>query len=201
MEEVETFEKATDALKHDHRVMEKVLAVLERLVDFSGDPSMGLWEKTVNFIRGFADRCHQLKEEKILFPALEERGMVREGGPIGIMLAEHEEGRKYTRAMSVAVAFGKGDPEATIPTLLENGRAYLRLLRDHIRKEEEVLFELADGLLTREEQRALAREFEEYEAKEIGPGAHEGYLKLAEELERFPGKNPPSGVNRVTLAT
>ena len=179
------FEKATEALKHDHRVIEKVLAVLERLMEGSVGASLETWRKAIDFIRNFADKCHHLKEEKILFPALEERGIAREGGPIGMMLMEHEEGRGYVRQMAAALHLAEEDSKAAEKSLLDNARAYLRLLRQHIRKEEEILFEMADEVLTREEQNKLLCEFEEHEAKEIGPGVHERYLKLAYELERY----------------
>lgn len=177
------FDRATDALKHDHRVIEKVLAVLERLIENPAGTSIETWGKAVDFIRNFADKCHHLKEEKIFFPALEERGIPREGGPIGMMLMEHEEGRGYVKMMAAALALAKEDPEAAKTTLVENATAYLRLLRQHISKEEEVLFEMADETLTAEEQKQLLRDFQEHEAREIGPGVHEKYLKIAQELE------------------
>jgi hemerythrin-like domain-containing protein len=177
------FEKASDDLRRDHRVIEKVLTVLERLTERPIEGSIEAWRRALDFIRNFADKCHHLKEEKIFFPALEERGIPREGGPIGIMLMEHEEGRGYVKLMAAALALTEEDPQADETSLIDNARAYLRLLRQHIRKEEEILFELADEILTREEQNRLLREFEEHEAREIGAGVHERYLKIAEELE------------------
>ena len=179
------FEKATEALKYDHRVIEKVLDVLERLTAASAQASLETWRKALDFIRNFADKCHHLKEEKVLFPALEEHGIAHEGGPIGMMLMEHEEARGYVKVMVAALALAEKDPKDARTTLVENARAYLRLLREHIRKEDEVLFEMADEVLTQEEQKELLQEFEEHEAKEIGPGVHERYLKLADELERY----------------
>ncbi len=182
---VAAFPKATEALKHDHRIIEKVLAVLDKLTETSEEVSLATWGKVVDFISNFADRCHHLKEEKIFFPALEERGIPHDGGPIGMMLAEHDEARGYVKLMAAALALGGEDPEAAKTTLVENARAYLRLLRQHILKEDQVLFNMADEALTPEEQRNLLQEFEEHEAKEIGPGVHERYLKLAHELERY----------------
>ncbi len=170
--------KATDALKHEHRIIEKVLAALQGFTESPGKARLENWGKAVDFIRNFADRCHHLKEEKIFFPALEKQGIARDGGPIGMMLTEHEEGRSYVRAMAEALK-GEVPPKTA---LVENARAYLSLLRDHIRKEDEILFNMADEVLSSEEQKKLLREFEEHEAKEIGPGIHEKYLKLAEEL-------------------
>jgi len=183
MENEAVFERATEALKHDHRVIEKVLAVLERLTESSVGASLETWRKAIDFIRNFADKCHHLKEEKIFFPALEERGIPREGGPIGMMLTEHEEGRGYVRLMAAALLLAEEDPKAAETSLLDNARAYLRLLRQHIRKEDEILFEMADEVLTQEDQNKLLREFEEHEAKEMEAGVHEKYLKIAEELE------------------
>lgn len=107
------------------------------------------------------------------------------GGPIGMMLVEHEEARAYVKAMADSLARGGEVPNATKRNLVENARAYLRLLRQHISKEDEILFVMADEVLTAEEQQQLLREFEEHEAKEIGPGIHEKYLKIAEELESY----------------
>ncbi len=170
--------KATDALKDEHRIIEKVLAALQGFTESPGKARLENWGNAVDFIRNFADRCHHLKEEKIFFPALEKKGIPRDGGPIGMMLTEHEEGRGYVRAMAEALK-GEVPPKTA---LVENAKAYLSLLRDHIRKEDEILFNMADEVLSSEEQKNLLREFEEHEAKEIGTGIHEKYLKMAEEF-------------------
>ncbi len=177
------FKKATEALMSDHRTIEKVLSLVEKLVAGSVEVSLETWGKTVDFIKNFADKCHHLKEEKVLFPFLETKGVPREGGPIGMMLLEHEEGRGYVRAMAEALAHGGENPDMTKGVLIENAGAYLRMLKQHIMKEDEVLFPMADDALSDEEQRKLLREFEEHEEREIGAGVHEKYVKLAQELE------------------
>jgi hemerythrin-like domain-containing protein len=176
------YETATEVLKEEHRVIEKVLNALERLAKAAETSAPAEWEKAIDFARNFADKCHHLKEEKLLFPALEERGIPREGGPIGMMLAEHEEGRGYVRAMAAALESAAKDPLASRAILQKKAAAYIRLLREHIQKEDEVLFQMADGVLSSEEQKTLLREFEEHEMKEIGAGFHEKYLKIAQEL-------------------
>lgn len=178
------FEKATEALKQEHRIIEKVLVAVEKLTRSPGPIPVELWSKALDFIQNFADKCHHLKEEGLLFPTLEKHGVPLEGGPIGMMLMEHEEGRGYVRAMVGALSLAKEDPEMARATLNENAGSYLRLLRDHIRKEDEILFAITNETLNAEEQKELLREFEEHEAKEIGAGIHEKYLKIAQELER-----------------
>jgi hemerythrin-like domain-containing protein len=180
--EEEHFDTAVELLKAEHRVIEKVLDALERLAGAPESAAPAEWEQAIDFLRNFADKCHHLKEELLLFPALEERGIPREGGPIGMMLAEHEEGRGYVRAMAAALASAASDPQAVWATLQNKAAAYIRLLRQHIQKEDEILFQMADAVLSPEEQKKLLRDFEERELKEIGEGVHEKYLRIAHEL-------------------
>ena len=60
--------------------------------------------------------------------------------------------------------------------------AYAKLLRRHIQKEDNVLYPMADRVLTGQDQQALAEAFEKVEAQEIGQGVHEKYHRLAHEL-------------------
>ena len=177
-------EKATELLSEEHRVIERVLAVVEKLAAAPVEGRLDSWKQALDFIRHFADGCHHLKEEKVLFPAMEERGIPRDGGPIGMMLMEHEEGRGYVRSMLGAIALVETKNEAAKEILIDKAKAYLRLLKEHIQKEDEILFRIADDVLSLDEQKQLLRSFEEHEAKEIGTGVHEKYLKLVEELER-----------------
>ena len=67
----------------------------------------------MEFIATFADHNHHGKEEDILFPAMEKAGFPRDGGPVGVMLMEHTQGREYVGAMRLAVARLKnGSPVA-----------------------------------------------------------------------------------------
>ena len=179
------FEKATEVLSDEHRVIERVLAVVEKLAAATGGrtPSIAGRRRSISFSH-FADQCHHFKEEQVLFPAMEERGIPRDGGPIGMMLMEHEEGRTYVRSMLAAIALVETKNEAAKEILVDKAKAYLRLLKDHIQKEDEILFKIADDVISPDEQKQLLRSFEEHEAKEIGTGVHEKYLKLVEELER-----------------
>jgi len=56
------------------------------------------------------------------------------------------------------------------------------LLRAHIDKEDNVLFPMADQLLTAADQKELTEAFEKVEAEEIGEGVHDKYHQLAHEL-------------------
>ena len=176
-------EKATELLSDEHRVIERVLAVLEKLTTRPVENPLACWKKALDFFSHFADQCHHFKEEQVLFPAMEERGILRDGGPIGMMLMEHEEGRGLVRLMLAAIALMETKNEVAKEILVDKAKAYVRLLKEHIQKEDEILFKIADDVIPADEQKALLRSFEEHEAKEIGEGVHEKYLKLVEELE------------------
>jgi hemerythrin-like domain-containing protein len=177
------FERATEMLSDEHRVIERVLDVMEKLTQSSVASSLESWKKVLDFARHFADQCHHLKEEKILFPAMEKHGIPNEGGPIGMMLIEHEEGRSYVASMFAAMARVEANDEAAKESLLASARGYLRLLREHIQKEDQILFRIADDVVPAEEQKQLLRAFEEHEVGEMGTGVHEKYLAIAQLLE------------------
>ena len=179
-------EKPTQVLSDEHRVIERVLGAVEKLAK---GPVDGLepWKKALEFIRGFADQCHHFKEEKVLFPAMEAHGIPSEGGPVGMMLTEHEEGRSYVRAMLAAISLIEAKNEAAKESLLGSAQAYCRFLREHIQKEDEILFRMADEVISADEQKKLSAAFAQHEAEEMGAGVHEKYLKIAAELEDAAG--------------
>jgi hemerythrin-like domain-containing protein len=179
----EHFEKPTEMLSAEHRIIERMLDVLQRLTTEPVEKSVDQWKKALDFFSHFADQCHHFKEEQVLFPAMEERGIPRDGGPVGMMLTEHEEGRALVRSMLAAIILVETKDEAAKESLVEAAQAYLRLLREHIEKEDTVLFRIADDVIPTEEQKALLQSFEEHERKTIGAGVHEKYLNLVEELE------------------
>lgn len=175
-------EKPTEILSDEHRVIERVLGAVEKLAK-GPVGALEPWKKALEFIRGFADQCHHFKEEKVLFPAMEAYGIPSEDGPVGMMLLEHEEGRSYVRAMLAAITLIEAKNEAAKESLSSSAQAYCRLLREHIQKEDEILFRMADEVISADEQKKLSAAFAQHEAEEMGAGVHEKYLKIAAELE------------------
>ena len=177
------WQKPTQILSDEHRVIEGVLDAVDKLIRTPVAGKLEPWKKALEFFRHFADQCHHYKEEKVLFPAMEAHGIPREEGPIGMMLQEHEDGRAHVRAMISALEQVEAGNGASSDSLLENARAYLAMLREHIQKEDDILFRMADEAIPEVEQRQLVGKFEAHEAEETGPGVHEKYLKIAREIE------------------
>jgi hemerythrin-like domain-containing protein len=178
---------ATDSLKEEHRVIERMLHILnvaaERL-DKGEDVAPRVFETAGDFIRTFADRGHHGKEEDCLFPLLEQRGIPRQGGPIEVMLAEHEEGRRFVRGMLEALErYKAGDREAR-SALAQHARGYTSLLSDHIPKEDNILYPMGEMHLTSADQTRLQEMFQQVEKERMGEGKHQEYVHLIEELEK-----------------
>lgn len=178
--------KATDVLMQEHRVIERVLDALATAADHlerSRSVRPGFFLEAADFIAGFADGCHHRKEEGVLFGAMIESGAPREGGAIDMMLDEHEQGRVFTRAMRDGAHRLDGGDEEGRRQVVSNARAYVMLLRDHIAKEDEMLFPLADEILSPERHDDVMRGFEQIERLDAGDGAHDRFLSLAARLE------------------
>ena len=178
--------QATQDLMAEHRGIERMLAVADaaaaRLA--RGDVvSPQTFLDMVDFLRNFADKCHHGKEEAQLFPAMERAGIPRQGGPIGIMLMEHDQGRAFVRQMAEAVERLANEDESATEPLVQAIGGYTTLLRSHIHKEDNVLFPMADAAIPAAEQPRLARAFEDIEATVMGPGVHERYHAMLDEME------------------
>jgi hemerythrin-like domain-containing protein len=172
-------------LKHEHRIIERALRGLDgvcmRIESGSRVPAGALLE-IVNFITTFADQYHHGKEETLLFPALERRGITREGGPLGVMEYEHQVERELIADLEQAIElYQEGDVEAA-QRFVEAGRAYLRLLVGHIEKEDSILFRIGDEVLDDEDKAALAASFKKVNST-LGDRSLADFERLASELE------------------
>ncbi|HHQ47564.1 MAG TPA: cation-binding protein, partial [Acidobacteria bacterium] len=126
---------ATTLLRSEH---EKILAVIACLRAACESASMGrgfddeTFRDGVDFIRNYADAWHHAKEEVHLFPALEVHGIPKEGGPVGVMLYEHEIGRSHVRAMTGALEAAAAGDGAAQRTVIQHALSYADLLEAHI---------------------------------------------------------------------
>ena len=177
---------ATDILSSEHRVIERVISALEsgaNRLEAGERIRPGFFLDITDFVKGFADGCHHKKEEDVLFRALLANGLPQQGGPVQVMLAEHEQGRQYTRGIRQAAESLQNGDESARQAIVENARAYASLLRAHIDKEDNVLFPLANRAIPLDQQDRVAEGFERVEHEETGAGVHEKYLALAEKVE------------------
>lgn len=176
--------RPTDVLRAEHDHILRACAVLDAMAGKleSGAAVDAADAKAVtDFVRLYADGLHHAKEEHVLFPAMEAAGMPRNGGPIAVMLHDHETGRAHVAGMVAAVENGVDASFAM------HARGFASLLTQHIAKENNVLFMMASRILPESsDERILAAYAErEAEARKVcgEKSTHEG--KLSELSQRW----------------
>lgn len=182
--------KPTDILKEEHHGVKLALKVLGRINERI-DSNPGVLEaafvsdyaKLLDFFRVFVDKCHHAKEEEVLFPALLESGLPREGGPVQVMLAEHDAGRKLVAEMYAALGNYRSGTPGAVTTLAAAAQGYTQLLVDHIAKEDNILYPLADASIPVSVQDGMIEAFEEIETDRIGQGTHEQFHAMLKEFK------------------
>jgi hemerythrin-like domain-containing protein len=174
-----------ESLMNEHRLIELVLDALETYVkrlgpDGSADPED--LSRFVEFIRAFADRWHHGKEEDILFEAMVKAGIPREVGPIAVMLHEHDQGRALVGLLHEASQRAPGWPERDLWEVRQAAQGYAGLLRQHIQKEDQILYPMALSRLDSGAVEEIGRLFERFETEGVEAGEHRRLLALADEL-------------------
>ena len=176
-----------ETLKHEHQVILLVLTAAEKEVQFIRAFNKVNGErvtKMLDFIRNFADRCHHAKEEDILFVRMQAKGMPRNAGPLAVMFQEHALGRQKVAATAEALPKAQSGDTTAIAAVADNLEFYANLLRAHIHKEDNILYPMAERIISPDEMTEIAAAFDKVEAEEMGEGTHQRFHQLAHELAK-----------------
>ena len=177
--------KSIETMMSEHRLIEQVLGALGTFTEALKDnPSLPRAEvaKFGRFFQRFADKCHHGKEEDRLFVKMSECGFPTEYGPIGVMLAEHGEGRNHVRALA-DIGAGSGLLTAQeVERVIEHAEAFIPLLLGHIQKEDNVLYPMAQQAIPPTEFAKLDAACEAFDREVMGADEVGSLKALAREL-------------------
>ena len=171
--------KPTTILSDEHKNISKVI---ETLVNEYNNLSAGkaidkdFFEKAVHFIQNYADKFHHAKEEDILFVELHKDDVQMHCDPIPQLLHEHDLGRNFVKEMI------EGVKENQKEKVLQGARGYTDLLKEHIFKEDNILYPMADEALSDQAQESMLEKFKEAE-KKFSDGTKEKCLAIGSEFE------------------
>lgn len=130
-------------------------------------------EELMEFFRLFAEHCHCGKEEELLFPLLEKKGVPNGDGFLRGLLSEHQQGRALLREMEEAsLGYARGDSGAGGRWAVA-AREFVGVISGHIVKENAVLLPLTERMLSDAEQEVLAAAFEKIEELRMDAGTRQ----------------------------
>ena len=154
--------KPRGQLMIEHRLIEKFLAFAAEATKTMKDSSYNpvLIDTIVDFIKTYADRTHHGKEEDLLFPLLEARGVPATGCPLEALLHEHQTGRTLVANLEEATqAYAVEDSHETRIKLAMVLRQLMKLYPAHIWKEDYLAFPMTNKVLSAEDQQSLRQMF------------------------------------------
>jgi hemerythrin-like domain-containing protein len=172
---------ATKNLEDDHVYILKLIDVMEHITQ-TENPDVNHLEIIVYIIRNFADGLHHAKEENLFFPLLAERGFSPTQGPVAVMLHEHVLGRNFVKGMADNIELYKSGNKASLSEIFRNMNGYSELLRNHISKENNILFRMADNALSEADQNNLLNKFAEAEKSHVQVPDSKTYSEQIKEL-------------------
>lgn len=173
-----------DMLSHEHIHILKVVNALGVMADRlrQGEHvEPALFLQSVHFMREFADKCHHAKEEAVLFPAMEARGVPASGCPLAALRSEHVKGRKLVGELEQAAHGLAAGEQHAVSAITDAVNAIGTLYPDHIWKEDEMVFPMTARLFSERDLSDIRRRFDEAEA-EFGHD-HQSWVAFADTLE------------------
>ncbi len=145
--------KPTKLLTDEHKNILKVVDILSEECDSpEKNIDKNFFTKVIDFIRNYADKFHHAKEEDILFKEFCKSENIH-CNPTEQMLYEHKLGREFVKGMEDSL--NKGDREG----IIRNARGYIELIREHIFKEDNILYPMVDEALGKSVQDSMEKQF------------------------------------------
>ena len=173
--------ESSKTLAKEHENILKVVEALNKecdKIEQGKEINEEFFKKVIDFIRNYADKFHHMKEEDILFKEFNRYGEENPGclhcNPVEQMLVEHNEGRRLVKGMEESL--DKGDKKG----LIENSLSYVNLIKEHIFKEENILYPMIDGVLNEEIEKEMLIEF-----KKISQKNKDKEMKSLEMIEKL----------------
>jgi hemerythrin-like domain-containing protein len=175
---------ATKNLEDDHIYILQLIDIMEAMTK-SSEPDIADLEDAVDLVKSYADGLHHAKEETLLFPLMAEHGFSTQQGPVAMMLHEHTQGRAFVKEISENIELFKNGDLSALSFIYTNMLGYGELLRNHIAKENNVLFRMADQALLKDDQEFLYKQFVEIENRGIPNHQKKDFIARIEKLTQF----------------
>jgi len=172
-----------ETLTGEHRLIERMLDALlawsTGMVRRNGDERSEL-ANFVTFVQEYVDPVHHGKEEDILFATMAEHGFPKDQGPVAVMMHEHDECRRLIQTLAARTRQSSAWSEAERNEIARAAHGYADLLRNHIVKEDQILYPISEARLPNDAKARIANGFERFEKEKAPPAERARLVSLAE---------------------
>lgn len=171
-------------LVQEHEWLERAMAVIE--IEIKRIPENKASTKRVaralDFLYEIGDKIHNQKEEQFLFPLMAQKGIPIEGGPIAVMLYEHEKEREILTDLMTIIK----NPHWQLQqgeNFLQKIQDYLQVRKEHIWKENDVLYPMANRVFSDHDHESIKKQIQSLDHITYGDTARKKYLSMVTEME------------------
>ncbi len=188
------FEVAISTIRQEHRCLDAVMTALQqwlaRVPRGHAAPDFEFFSAVLYYIDDFPERQHHPKENDYLFKAIRCRTHVFDM-VLDRLQAEHVLSASMIAAMDRALVHYQGGAPDGLAQFNSSVDAYAVMLREHMRKEEELLA-AASAYLQNEDWLEIAAAFAQNDDPLFGPNRRADFGKLyARIINSLPGKLRP----------
>lgn len=163
--------EAIRVLREEHVVILKGVAVLESIADrvlaaaeIPEDDIACLME----FFHLYADGNHHAKEEGVLFPEIRNLGITGERGALSVLEDEHSRERGLIERLASSIGDLLDEDNAEHRShFAEAARAFASFQRQHMHKENTVLFPVVDQVLSASDEPRILEAYAHYEQQGV----------------------------------
>ena len=187
--------KTLNIIRDEHRSIAAILHGMEYLVDRirarKAKINPHVFSAMIYYLDTFSERMHHPKEDRYLFSAMRSRG-AEAAAIVADLEREHAAGDETLRRLEQSLVRYEEGGDKEFPAFARAVETFVRQYRDHMRKEEDFVFPLAERLLSASDWQAIDRAFEENRDPLAGERDTRDFEKLFDRIVNL--APPPIGV-------
>ncbi|HOJ36860.1 MAG TPA: PAS domain-containing protein [Ignavibacteriales bacterium] len=178
-------ENYLDNLISDHNLIEKALILFEKEIAKNEMANKEILQSLISFIDEYGDTYHNQKEEQFYFPLLLQKGLPPMG-PVNVMLMEHQNERELISEIKNLI--NKFENENIFDENLNNLiRDFCELTKNHIWKENDILYPMGAKLLDENDNKFLIDNFEKLSQEKYGQDPYKRFSIMLDSFEKKHG--------------
>ena len=177
--------KPTDNLIIEHREISELLNIMSVIAENIKSKDVFYPNDVDDIIDSLIillDKSHHGKEEEVFYPELLLSGIPKEKAPLSIINYEHMLAKRYLNEINSCVVNCKIGNDFSGELLADSLTNYVVVIQNHIQREEENVFPLANKTFSVEKQKEIYQKFEDIEQKNITHDFNEHFNKLLNKL-------------------